>query len=57
MSSESERTNRRSRRQRNLAQRDSWNRTKGGAMKDRSKYTRKNKTSRVTLESTWAASE
>jgi len=41
MTSETDKARRRSRRQRNLTQRDSWNRTKGGTMKDCTKYNRK----------------
>ena len=43
MSSDIDRLARRSRRQRNLAQRDSWGKNKSGPMRDRSAFRRKPK--------------
>ena len=41
MSSDIDRLARRSRRQRNLAQRDSWGKNKSGPMRDKAKFQRK----------------
>jgi len=43
MSSDIDRLARRTRRQRNLAQRDSWGKNKSGPMRDRAKFRRKPK--------------